>query len=170
MPNQRIAALADELLEGGHHVFGPGGTVGATVQLQDVETVPTEPPQAVGALATDGRGGDVLATTGARLLVDDQAELGGHHDLVPDRGRQLGQGAADDPFGVPGAVRARGVDEPDAVVDHRVQRGDAHVVVDLAPTGVATVEGPWSAEGPGADAEGRHDQGRSGRGGGWGRT
>ena len=45
--------------------------------------------------------------------------------------------------------------EPYAVVDHRVQCGDADVIVDLAPAGVAAVEGPRPTEGPGADAEGR---------------
>jgi hypothetical protein len=148
-------AFGQQSFTGRHHILGCNHGLGTAVQLIEIHGVQSEPAQASLTLGLYGLRADIIAAAGTPALIDAEAELGGHGDRLPHRGRQRGQRTPDDQLGVSGSVRGRGVDQRDACVKRRMQRADALRIVNLAPPGVATIEGERSAEGPRADTDGR---------------
>ena len=85
----------------------------------------------------------------AFAALDVGAELGGDKDLVA---ADLGDRLANDFLGMALAIDGGGVDEVHAAVDHGANGPDRLGVVDLA---VVPAEGVGTADGPGADRDGR---------------
>jgi hypothetical protein len=145
-------ALSHQLLQRGQHRLGAGRVDLAGVQLVQVDPVGPKPTQARLAGPADVAGADVHAAAGPALLVKDQAELGGDHDLVA----HAGKGPAEHAFAVAAAVHVGGVEQADPKVDGPPDGGDRLLVVDLAPAGGLPVGLPRLPDRPAAKPQRAH--------------
>src|SRR4029450_7600782 len=121
----------------------------ARMQLVQVDPVGPKPAQTRLTGPADVAGADVHAATGPALLIEDQAELGGDHDLVA----HAGKGLAEHAFAVAAAVHVGSVEQADPKVDAPPDSGGRLLVVDLAPAGGLPVGLPWSPNRPAAEPQ-----------------
>lgn len=113
-------------MSAGREEFGAGG-------VKSMRSVPRRRSACLAGAAHVRRPRVGAGERTAGIIVVGDAELRrDHHPITP-----VGDGAAEDPLAVPGAIGVGGVEERDAEVESSMDGTDRFVVVHVAPIGAA---------------------------------